>query len=248
MPSPPKKLGLEDTERVRIEYNRGNDFYIRDHPTTEQRLHEHLEQRARDKAQNKSTIDIVLEELEQAVIRKNGNSHRIFPRDKLSEIATPSRLRKILKSLESFNKLPETQQSAYRNRLFSSPDPCWKLLVVLVYNECPEKFVELVADGVSDNCFPLGCGRSPCRVVGHIHKTLDRLRGRDKEGLSLYSYAVCAPYFTSDQGRHVHYVLDSNDSLPFSRSKPDNSSEPGSSRRKQEISSGNENGGFAEVQ
>ena len=161
-------------------------------------------------------VGLIKCELGESRVRNppDSNSKYFIPRHKLQTIITPCRIRQVIETLGSCQKLSDTEKDKLRDQICVGDKQCWKLLAVLLMANKQKDIMALVREGASDRCLPFGVNGSSC-CVGHNHPTIRSWKSHTLDEASRWSYAVKAPYFTRHRGKHNHYILDSNDVLPI---------------------------------
>lgn len=231
MPPPYRsKLGLDDPRVIKCD-DRGDELYNAYPPRRLQRSF------SVDVASSSSNCPDIVERLRNDL--DNGikrypatSSTRIFiPRDLLSSLMTFNTVYLVIDTLSCCSNLPSADKNALAREVYSGGgqrcrSPCRKLLAVLIAIERQDDLVELIEDGIDDNCLPFhvvtsnsnsNSGTLRCRNSDHNHTAIYRLRYNNMRCgvFSQYTYAVMAPYFTKPRNKHVHYILDHNDVLPI---------------------------------
>ncbi|KAK3387900.1 kinase-like domain-containing protein [Podospora didyma] len=213
-------IGLDDKDRVRIIFDRGDDEYRQDHPGG-------LRNGGREKdgsASGKTLIETIQDELEavEEYYPKDSRSYFI-PREKVREIMSKSRVLGVIRKLACFKHLPSAEAKSLRDSILGDKNPCWKLLAVLIANGKQEDLRRLLEEDVSDHCLPFPFHSSSpyrCRIPHHSHPTIAGWSKKTRIDASCWSYAVKAPYFKRPVDKHLHYVLDSMEVLPILDSGP----------------------------
>lgn len=175
---------------------------------------------------HKSLVELLRCELQESRVRYPPNSHSSFfiPRRKLQSIVTSYRVCQIIETLSCYMDPSDAEKDKVRDEMCFGDKQCWKLLLVLLITNKQEDIMDLVKDGASDQCLPIGVGRSSY-CVGHsdqiTHPTIKRWSADVRKEATRWSYAVKAPYFTRRRGRHNHNILDRNYILPIHGFTPD---------------------------
>jgi len=248
------KLGLDDP-RVTKCLDRGDNFYRQDHSSKEPIPYTS----AASPSGSHDVVSTIQKELDDARISypSDSISQRFVPRDKLSSIMTPERVRLVIKSLQCCDSLsPEHKDALTREICIGGRKwcrkPCLKLLTVLIAAEIQNNLLNLIEDHITDYCLPfeLVPGTSDnwrCQIPDHHHSLIINKCGRQVERFCQWTYTLSAPYFKRPPGGHVHYILGVNDVLPIIEENSRGSLEAPLQRTKRSESPSRE-GGFSEIE
>ena len=246
------KLGLDDP-RVTKCVDRGDNFYRQDHPFRDF----NSSTSATSPPGSHEIIPIIQAELDNAQIPYPPDtiSHHFVPRDKLSRIMTPERVRLVIASLEFCNKFsPDKKEELTREVCIGGStwcrEPCLKLLAVLISVEIQEKLFDLIKDGVTDFCLPFEYNLR-CQMPDHQHPAINEcLHGYRgcRQQFCQWTYTLSAPYFKRPRGGHAHYILGVNDVLPIIQEKARGPSEAPLRKTKPLEFPDSREGGFSLVQ
>jgi hypothetical protein len=252
------KLGLDDPRVTRC-FDRGDSFYRQDHPS--KGLNSYTS--ATSPPGSHEIISTIHTELYNALIcyPSDSVSHHFVPRDELSRIMTPERVRLVITSLEFCNKLsPDKKEELAREVCIGGStwcrEPCLKLLAVLIAVEIQEKLFDLIKDGVTDFCLPFESvpGTSNglrCQMPDHQHPVINECwRGHlgHRKQFCQWAYSLSAPYFKRPRGGHAHYILGVNDVLPIIQEKARGPSEAPLRKTKSSEFPDSREGGFSQIQ
>jgi hypothetical protein len=252
------KLGLDDPKVTKC-FDRGDSFYRQDHPSRD--LSSYTS--ATSPPGGYEIISAILTELYNAQISYPSDSvfHHFVPRDELSRIMTPERVRLVVISLKFCNKLsPDEKEQLAREVCIGGStwcrEPCLKLLAVLIAVEIQEKLLDLIKDGVTDFCLPFesvpGTNNNlRCQMPDHQHRVINEcLRGHlgHRQKFCQWAYTLSAPYFKKPRGGHAHYILGVNDVLPIIQEKARGPSEAPFRKTKPSEFPDSREGGFSQVQ
>ncbi|KAK8127360.1 hypothetical protein PG984_008468 [Apiospora sp. TS-2023a] len=222
------KLGIKDP-RVEHCYDRGNSFLVEDVPNPRQ-------SHPNDDGGLNGILANIKSELFGAL--KNpawGGAQVLFvPRKRLYNIMTPERIRTIVTGLRPKRKLDlrKFTHAILRGGTLDSGKrmrPSVRLLAALVFCGRPDRYLDLVDEGISDFCLPpayrnndisqpLVCQSKHCKEV---HAFLGNVMPWERNDFYTWSYRLNAPYFkkprlnTPTEGRHNHYYLSEDDILPI---------------------------------
>jgi hypothetical protein len=248
------KLGLDDP-RVTKCLDRGDNFYRQDHPPKEPIPYTS----ATSPSGSHEIVSTIQSELDGARISypSGSISQRFVPRDKLSSIMTPERVRLVIKSLQCCDSLsPDEKETLTREVCIGGrkwcQEPCLKLLTVLIAADIQNNLLDLIGDHITDLCLPfeLVPGTSDnwrCQIPGHQHSHIINKCGRPVESFCQWTNTLSAPYFKRPSGGHAHYILGVNDVLPIIEENVRGSLEAPLQRTKRSESPSRE-GGFSEIE
>lgn len=255
------KLGLDDP-RVTKCFDRGDNFYRQDHPFGDL----NSSTSATSPPGGHEIISTILTELYDAQISypSDSVSHHFIPRDKLSRIMTPERVRLVIATLKCCNKLSLDEKEELTRGICIGKstwcrEPCLKLLTILIAVGIEEKLFDLINDGVTDFCLPFesvsGTNNNlRCQMPGHQHPAInERWHGypghqRQRQQFCQWTYTLSAPYFKRPRGGHAHYILGVNDVLPIIQEKARGPSGAPSRKTKPSEFPDSREGGFSQVQ
>lgn len=255
------KLGLDDP-RVTKCFDRGDNFYRQDHPFRDLTS----STSATSLPGSHEIISTIQTELYDARISypSDSVSHYFVPRDELSRIMTPERVRLVIASLKCCNKLsPDEKEELAREVCIGGStwcrEPCLKLLAILIAVEIEGKLFDLINDGVTDFCLPFesvpGTNNNlRCQMPDHQHPAITECwhgyRGhqRHRQEFCQWTYTLSAPYFKRPRGGHAHYILGVNDILPIIQEKARGPSEAPLRKTKSSEFPDSREGGFSLVQ
>lgn len=219
-----KRLGLNNSLRVRIITDRGQGFRRRP-----PRPNEPVKITTSDDSASCDPTSIA-EQLELALVASGLGPDKYFlPHDRLTEILSFSRVRGLVRTLKCFSGHSDSDKDSIAMDIYYGSDnrpPCLKVLATLLCMDMHEDIMAHIGGGLNDDCFPLqslGSTRPTiyCQNHGETHTIGDarRLRIR-RDMLSIWSYRLSAPFIRGTAQVHSHYVLEEGDVLPVvSRSK-----------------------------
>jgi hypothetical protein len=252
------KLGLDDP-RVTKCFDRGDNFYRQDHPYKD--LNSYTS--ATSPPGSRGIISTISNELYNAQISypSGSVSHHFVPRDELSRIMTPERVRLVIASLEVCNKLSSDEEEELAREVCIGGstwcrEPCLKLLAVLIAVGIQETLFDLIKDGVTDFCLPFESvsGTSNnlrCQIPDHQHPVINECwhgHQRHRQQFCQWAYTLSAPYFKRLRGGHAHYILGVNDVLPIIQEKARGPSEAPLRKTKPSEFPDSREGGFSQIQ
>lgn len=210
-----KRFGLDDPERVRKVYDRGEGDYYR----VNSRAIQQYSTYAPLAGDAYALLRTIAQELDASkVICALDPNKDYLPRRRLPEILTVQRVRTIV-SLPWFQEYPD--KNKLTRDICLGPHPCLKLLAVLIGIGKAQDLPKHMGDELNDTCLPMDIETSKlkrmfCQRHQKRHSIINQYpRPSDRLEFSRWCYSLAAPYIRCDKGKHSHYILQEGDVFPI---------------------------------
>jgi hypothetical protein len=226
------RLGLEDS-RVMKCTDRGDGFYDKYFPPKDlapQNATSLLSYSTRP-----GIVESIRTEIEDAENPIADSWAWFIPRDQLSNIITFEKVQGVINTLQCCDSLSTDKKQALASEIYNGGQkersvPSKKLFAILIRIGKHEDLLKLIKDGMNDSCLPIKLISNKeyplkCRNLDHAHHAINKYDQNLRRKLSLWTYAVMAPFFWKPSDGHIHYILDQNDVLPIIPLESGNSSE-----------------------
>ena len=216
-----RQYDLDNPEKVQKITDHGQSLYYRDNRSSRRTI-----QAPRDNIDNKTLIKKLQTELDEAKKWYKLDDAKCFiPCGSFQSILSPEKVLQVVSSLPSFAKKTKNElQQLAQDICFGSTSlsPSRRVVGALIGINKIKDLDKHLKDGLLDSCLPMrseivkGKYTLRCNVGQHNHPTLDNeYRGDKKEEFLKWTRALTAPYITSSEGLHPHYIMGNGSCLPL---------------------------------